>query len=46
VIYPALPPSIEELVLMCWLHGDDEYDVNGGDQRLLAAARALAAGDD
>jgi len=42
VIYPVLPPSVEELVLMCWLHGGEEYDTNGGDKRLLAAARALA----
>lgn len=45
VIYPVLPPSTEELVFMCWLHGDDEYDANGGDQRLLTAARMLAAGE-
>jgi hypothetical protein len=32
-----------ELVLMCWLHGGEEYDLNGGDERLLAAARALAS---
>lgn len=30
-------------LLMCWLHGGEEYDANGGDERLLAAARALAA---
>jgi hypothetical protein len=43
VIYPVLPGDLEELVLMCWLHSGEEYDVNGGDERLLAAARALAA---
>jgi len=43
VIYPGLPGDLEELVLMCWLHGGEEYDVNGGGERLLAAARALAA---
>jgi hypothetical protein len=43
VIYPGLRGDLEELVLMCWLHGGEEYGVNGGDERLLAAARALAA---
>lgn len=43
VIYPHLPDDLEELVLMCWLYSGEEYDVNGGDKRLLAAARALAA---
>jgi hypothetical protein len=43
VIYPRLPGDLMELVLMCWLHGGEEYDVNGGDERLLAAARALAS---
>lgn len=27
---------------MCGLHGDEEYDTSGGDQRPLTAARALA----
>jgi hypothetical protein len=43
VIYPGLPGDLSELVLMCWLHGGEEYDVNGGDKRLLAAARALVS---
>jgi hypothetical protein len=43
VIYPVLPGDLEELVLMCWLYGGQEYDANGGDDRLLAAARALAS---
>jgi len=42
IIYPVLPGDLEELVLMCWLLGGDEYEANGGDERLLAAARALA----
>lgn len=42
VIFPVLPPGVEELVVMCWLHGGEEYDVNGGDERLMAAARVLA----
>ena len=43
VLYPGLPADLMELVLMCWLHGGEEYDLNGGDERLLAAARALAS---
>jgi hypothetical protein len=43
VLDPGLPGDLMELVLMCWLHGGDEYDLNGGDERLLAAARALAS---
>lgn len=27
---------------MCWLHGGDEYEPNGGDDRLQSAAGALA----
>jgi hypothetical protein len=42
VIYPVLPPDVEEFVLMCWLHGSEEYERNGGDDRLQSAARALA----
>ncbi len=43
VIYPGLPGDLEELVLMCWLHGGEEYEVSGGGERLLAATRVLAA---
>jgi hypothetical protein len=43
VLYPGLSGDLRELALMCWLHGDGEYEVNGGDERLLAAARALAS---
>jgi hypothetical protein len=42
VIHPGLPGDLMELVLMCWLYGGEEYDLNGGDERLLAAARVLA----
>jgi hypothetical protein len=42
VLYPALPADLEELVVMSWLQGGEEYEPNGRDQRLLAAARALA----
>jgi hypothetical protein len=40
---PGAARGLMELVLMCWLHGGEEYDLNGGDERLLAAARALAS---
>lgn len=43
VIHPGLPGDLMEMVLMCWLHGSEEYDANGGDERLLAAAHALAS---
>jgi hypothetical protein len=42
VLYPALPADLEELVVMSWLQGGEEYEPNGRDQRLLAVARALA----
>jgi len=43
VIYPGLPGDLKDLVLMCHLLGTEHYAPNGGDERLLAAARALAA---
>jgi hypothetical protein len=43
VIYRVLPADLEDLVLMSWLHGGQEYELNGGDQRLLAAARGAAS---
>ena len=42
VVYPALPADLEDLVVMSWLQGGEVYERNGGDQRLLAAASALA----
>jgi hypothetical protein len=41
VIYPGLPGDLKDLVLMCFLHGTEHYAPSGGDERLLAAARAL-----
>lgn len=43
VIYPGLPDDLKDLVLMCFLRGTEHYAPSGGDERLLAAARALAA---
>lgn len=43
VISGGLPDHLKDLVLMCFLHDTEHYDANGGDERLLAAARALAA---
>jgi hypothetical protein len=43
VIYHALPDDIDELVAMCWVFPGDEYDANGGDDRLLSAARTVAS---
>jgi hypothetical protein len=43
VIYRALPADLDELVLMSWLLPGAEYDATGGDDRLLRAARAVAA---
>lgn len=43
VIYAGLPGDLKDLVLMCHLPGTEHYAPNGGDERLLAAARALAA---
>jgi len=43
VIYPGLPDDLKDLVLMCHLIGTEHYAPSGGDERLLAAARALAA---
>ena len=42
VIYPGLPVELKDLVLMCHLLGTEHYAPSGGDERLLAAARALA----
>jgi hypothetical protein len=42
VIYAVLPPGLRESGIMCWLHGWDEYESNGGDDRLQSAARSLA----
>jgi hypothetical protein len=39
----GLPDDLADLVLMCWLLGDEYYVLKGGDGRLLAAARALAS---
>jgi hypothetical protein len=39
VIYPGLPGDLRDLVLMCHVLGTHI----GGDERLLAAARALTA---
>ncbi len=41
LIYRTLPADLDELVSMCWVFGE-EYDRNGGDHRLLAAAQAVA----
>ena len=44
VIYPGLPDDLRDLALMCHLLGTEHYAPRGGDERLLAAARALARG--
>jgi hypothetical protein len=43
VVYPGLPGDLRDLVLMCFLLGTEHYAPSGADERLLAAARALAA---
>lgn len=43
VIYPGLADDLKDFVLMCFLYGTEHYSASGGDDRLLAAARALAA---
>lgn len=43
VIYPGLPGDLKVLALMCHLLGTEHYAPNGGDERLLTAARALTA---
>ncbi len=45
VIYNALPSDIDELAAMSWVLLGDEYDRDGGDERLLRAARVVAARD-
>ena len=42
-IYQGLPADLKDLVLMCFLLGTEHYADSGGDERLMAAARALAA---
>jgi hypothetical protein len=42
IIYPGLPGDLKDLALMCHLLGSEHYAPSGGDERLLAAARALA----
>ncbi len=43
VIDPGLPGDLEDLALMCHLLRTEHYAPSGGGERLLAAARALAA---
>jgi hypothetical protein len=42
-IHHALPNDIDELVAMCWVFPGDDYDANGGNDRLLSAARTVAS---
>jgi hypothetical protein len=45
VIYNALPADLDELAAMSWAIQGDEYDRNGGDERLIRAARVIAVRD-
>ncbi|HEX5120587.1 MAG TPA: hypothetical protein VFW65_35860 [Pseudonocardiaceae bacterium] len=45
VIHQPMPDTLFEFLLLCWLHGDECYEDNGGDRRLIAAATELAAQD-
>jgi len=45
VIYNALPADLDELAAMSWAIQGNEHDRNGGDERLIRAARAIAVRD-
>jgi hypothetical protein len=44
LIYRYLPDDAQDLASMCWVYGDEEYERNGGDDRLNRAIAVMAAG--